>query len=465
MADANIPVSGTNNRLQTYRNTKNGAVVDSEAVTPTDENGNPFTASNPFPVSASLNLSDNADVFGNLIVGSKNNQVEVHFDDTNYTTYTTNTLGIGASATQSAGSVTYSSGTDTNGRAQTLSVDSTTYRAFHEIYWAWTACWPDGGLANAYQRIGAGDAAFVDGVQATFEGTSFGLIYFNNSASTFAPQASWSIDKCDGSSGSAYTLDGVPVAMDTTKKQVFVARAGLLGSHTLEVWVSNPDRELIPVHVFSHANLNATAIFSNFDLPMLLDIKKTGAGASSVSIRTACWAGGVTSYLQRLTDTISDRTLAQTVRAVLTGRSTAGGTSYVNVKVNPSGSVQVGGEVNVGALASVTGSTPYSNTALSNTKQTVKSSSGRLYGYHLFNPNTSSIFVQFFDALAASVIVGTTTPTFVLTIPANATSPATLDTQLTVPISFGTGIVVAATTTATGSTAPTTPLNCSLFYA
>lgn len=117
------------------------------------------------------------------------------------------------------------------------------------------------------------------------------------------------------------------------------------------------------------------------------------------------------------------------------------------------------------ASPTTTGSTPYSNTALSNTKQTVKASSGRLYGYHLYNPNTSSVFVQFFDALAASVTVGTTTPTFVLTIPANATSPASLDMQLTVPISFTIGIVIAATTTATGSTAPATALNASLFYA
>lgn len=53
MSDAFIEVVGTGKKLQTYENTVAGESVHSEAVTPTDQNGTPFTLANPFPTSDS----------------------------------------------------------------------------------------------------------------------------------------------------------------------------------------------------------------------------------------------------------------------------------------------------------------------------------------------------------------------------------------------------------------------------
>lgn len=50
MSNSSIPVGGTDKLLQTYENTIGSALVQSEAVTPTDSSGAPFTASNRFPV-------------------------------------------------------------------------------------------------------------------------------------------------------------------------------------------------------------------------------------------------------------------------------------------------------------------------------------------------------------------------------------------------------------------------------
>ncbi len=51
MTDAWIDAGDdANSKLQTYKNTVSGTEVHSEAVTPTDQNGVPFTGSNPFPV-------------------------------------------------------------------------------------------------------------------------------------------------------------------------------------------------------------------------------------------------------------------------------------------------------------------------------------------------------------------------------------------------------------------------------
>lgn len=102
----------------------------------------------------------------------------------------------------------------------------------------------------------------------------------------------------------------------------------------------------------------------------------------------------------------------------------------------------------------------YSNTALSSTKQAVKTSKARLYGWNISNPNGSDVFVQFFDLASGSVTVGTTTPTFAVWIPPSGG----IDGNWTFGIEFETAVTIAATTTATGSTAPGSALNCNLFY-
>jgi hypothetical protein len=101
-----------------------------------------------------------------------------------------------------------------------------------------------------------------------------------------------------------------------------------------------------------------------------------------------------------------------------------------------------------------------SQTALTNTDVAIKASAGLFGGYMVYNPNTVACYIQLFDIATASVTVGTTTPTYVLPIP--AASAANL--ELSCGIDHATAITVAATTTATGGTTPTTALVCVFFY-
>lgn len=105
------------------------------------------------------------------------------------------------------------------------------------------------------------------------------------------------------------------------------------------------------------------------------------------------------------------------------------------------------------------GVSSYINSALSTTVQTVKSSAGLVYGWAIYNPNSSVCFVQVFNT--TSVTLGTTTPLYSIPVPAN-TSVCEFN---PVGITHGTAIAIAATTTMTGNTAPTTGLNVNLFYA
>jgi hypothetical protein len=72
---------------------------------------------------------------------------------------------------------------------------------------------------------------------------------------------------------------------------------------------------------------------------MKIECVKSAGGATDLSIYTACWAAGTTSDYNPITETLTDYSLANLTRAVLAGRSSTGGGTYYNVKVNPSGSL------------------------------------------------------------------------------------------------------------------------------
>jgi hypothetical protein len=141
--------------------------------------------------------------------------------------------------------------------------------------------------------------------------------------------------------------------------------------------------------------------------------------------------------------------------AINTGNGTAGtGTQRVTLASDSTG------QAAPSAASAATGTAIYNNTALSSTKQAVNASAGNLYGYHIYNPNASIVYVQLFNVASASVTVGTTAPTAVLAIPPTGWA----DSPPSVPIAFGTALTIAATTTATGSTAPATAILANLWY-
>lgn len=94
----------------------------------------------------------------------------------------------------------------------------------------------------------------------------------------------------------------------------------------------------------------------------------------------------------------------------------------------------------------------------------VKSSAGALYGWYLGNANTINCYLQIFNTASGSVTLGTTAPVMSLLIPATSTSPGAANLTLTIPISFGTAISVASTTTATGATTTGCGQTVNLWY-
>jgi hypothetical protein len=98
-------------------------------------------------------------------------------------------------------------------------------------------------------------------------------------------------------------------------------------------------------------------------------------------------------------------------------------------------------------------------TALSNTAVAVKTTAGQVYGWYIYNPNASVIFVQFYNTTTGSTIVGTNVLNPIGIPPGGASNIVAA-----FGIAFSTAISVAACTTAGGTTAPTTALVANIYY-
>lgn len=154
--------------------------------------------------------------------------------------------------------------------------------------------------------------------------------------------------------------------------------------------------------------------------------------------------------------------MALAVRAAAPTDRSAGPTDgdYEPLSVNERGAlwVSIAGSANGGSSV-MNASSSDGSTALTNTAQAIKASAGVLKGWYIYNPNASAQFVQFYNTAQGSVTVGTTAPLFMLTIPAGSAANLSM-----VNIGFSTAMSWAATSTAGGNGAPTTPLDAVCFY-
>jgi hypothetical protein len=88
----------------------------------------------------------------------------------------------------------------------------------------------------------------------------------------------------------------------------------------------------------------------------------------------------------------------------------------------------------------------YRSLDLDETEEEVKATAGTLYGFMVSNMATSTRFLKFYNATAANVTVGSTTPVMTWAIPGNSSDDISAVHSLPVGVAFSTAITVAATT-------------------
>jgi hypothetical protein len=115
--------------------------------------------------------------------------------------------------------------------------------------------------------------------------------------------------------------------------------------------------------------------------------------------------------------------------------------------------------------ATTNGWSPKLANGLTNSVVSVKSAAGELGSYHCVNQSGAVAYVQVFDAATAgAVALGSTTPVLSFGLPAASSLPGGGNLEWSNGIHFANGIQVAATMTATGSTAPSTAVDCNFAY-
>ena len=127
----------------------------------------------------------------------------------------------------------------------------------------------------------------------------------------------------------------------------------------------------------------------------------------------------------------------------------SGGTIYMEYLYNLPGTLSPSG------LAA----TPFHSGAVT-TASGVKSSAGNLYGYHVYNPNASACYLEFFNT--SSITLGSTTPVFAFGIA--ATTDAYIAPGSMALSYFSSVIYIAAVTADGGSTTCSTGLSVNLWY-
>lgn len=174
-----------------------------------------------------------------------------------------------------------------------------------------------------------------------------------------------------------------------------------------------------------------------YDLPTVEGNVASGTADSGNPVKV----GGVynTSLPSLLTGQRADLQLDNTGRLITNNRALQQSTDAVTASLSPTTS---------GGWA------PSSQVALTNTVASIKSSAGQVGGWMFYNPNTSAVYIQVYNAVSGSVTVGTTTAAYVLALPPGAAA----NVEYANGITHSTAISAAATTTATGSTAPTNPI-------
>ncbi len=113
------------------------------------------------------------------------------------------------------------------------------------------------------------------------------------------------------------------------------------------------------------------------------------------------------------------------------------------------------GDVGLSGARTSGGTTLYRNVDVDETEDQVKATAGQVYWIHAMNVTAAVLYLQVYNATAASVTVGTTTPdlTFPLATQGDTNGAGFV---LSIPngIAFSTAITIACTTTISGSAGP-----------
>lgn len=176
----------------------------------------------------------------------------------------------------------------------------------------------------------------------------------------------------------------------------------------------------------------------------------TVPGFDQVRVRSTAVASGTVTVRISVTAAPSDSAVSISI-----GQALPAGTSAIgSVNLSPTASGGWSGYALGGSNAALT------------TTQTVSAAAGKFGGYMtIINLNSTPAYIQVFDTTGA-VTLGSTAPTYIITIPANATATNGLaaNMELSNGLVIANGIKIAATTTSNGASTVATGVTGTILY-
>lgn len=204
--------------------------------------------------------------------------------------YHLDVLNVGAASTTGLVSVSTGAGVAASS-ARVTSIKLTKYRPGSEVFAIFTAIFTTPTLST--QRQQGGIFSTTSGFFLDYNGLTFGVTIRKNGIDDFRPRGAFVGDPLDGSVGSAFTSDGVPVALNLTRINIFRIRFGWLGSAPIFFEVLSPDDRWIVMHLEARPNASATPTIVQPNLPLQFEVSKAANDATVITLKSGSGAAGI----------------------------------------------------------------------------------------------------------------------------------------------------------------------------
>jgi hypothetical protein len=232
------------------------------------------------PKSINTKIIDPLDSFGDLSITEKNPSNIISFRYNINTNFITTSNTGSSTITQLNSMARLRTGTTINSTSLIRSISMTSYTPGIGVRCYITPVFNNGiSGTTQYAGIGNTDCGYFFG----YNGTTFGIIYRNNSIDTFIPQSTWNNDKMDGSGKSGMILD-------PTKGNVYMIKLQWLGFGFISFFIENQYyNDFILVHTINYPNSFTTPSLQNPGFYCLSYISN-GATTNDMSLYLSCIA-------------------------------------------------------------------------------------------------------------------------------------------------------------------------------
>ena len=290
-------------------------------------------------------------------------------------------------------------------------------------------------------------------LRVTIANDSTGLVSVDDNGGSLTVDVGTALPAGTNAIGKLAANSGIDIGdVDVTSCDGIAAEAAALGNGILIQGDDGTDRK----------NINVDATTGDVQVDVTNTVTVDGSGV------TQPISGTVTANLSATDNAVLDQIEVNTSYGDNTGGGVEAGTLRVTIANDSTGLVSVDdnggsltvdvgtalptgtnliGDVGISGVRTSGGTTLYKNIDVDESEDEIKGSAGQVYWIHCMNLKASVLYLKFYNATAANVIVGTTVPDLTFPIPTQGdTNGAGFVLAIPNGIAFNTAITVACTT-------------------